>query len=107
MAKLCCGFESRCCNLLVEILDFNKKARPQNLESKREKKDILKNFYALFEGREIVLDAFESKMFLIKIKDTAFSDNISDHSDLNILTPKAMLQRLSIALAQVKAGNVS
>ena len=31
----------------------------------------------------------------------------SDHSNLKILTPKQMLQRLPIALAQVKAGNTS
>ena len=42
-------------------------------------------------------------MFLIKIKGTCFSE----HSNLKILTPKQMLQRLPIALAQVKAGNTS
>ena len=31
----------------------------------------------------------------------------TDHSKLKILTPKQMLQRLPIALAQVKAGNNS
>ena len=31
----------------------------------------------------------------------------SDHSNLKILSLKQMLQRLSIALAQVKAGNTS
>ena len=33
--------------------------------------------------------------------------NVSDHSDLKILTPKQMLQRLPIALTQVKASNSS
>ena len=32
---------------------------------------------------------------------------VSDHSNLKILTPKQMLQRLPIALPQVKAGNTS
>ena len=32
---------------------------------------------------------------------------VSDHKQLKILTPKQMLQRLSIALAQVKASNTS
>ena len=32
-------------------------------------------------------------------------DKIFDHSKLKILTPLQMLQRLPIALAQVKAGN--
>ena len=31
---------------------------------------------------------------------------VSDHSNLKILRPKQMLQRLLIALAQVKAGNL-
>ena len=32
---------------------------------------------------------------------------VSNHSNLKILTPKHRLQRLPIALAQVKAGNTS
>ena len=35
------------------------------------------------------------------------SPKVSDNSSLKILTPKQMLQRLPIALAQVKAGNTS
>ena len=59
--------------------------------------------YAFFDGREGVLDAFESKIFPIKTEGTAFLN--FDHSKLKILTPKQMLQRLPIDLAQVKAGN--
>ena len=36
-----------------------------------------------------------------------FSDKVSDSSNPQLLTPKQMLQRLPIALAQVKAGNIS
>ena len=32
---------------------------------------------------------------------------VSDHSNLKILSPKQMLQILSVALAQVKARNTS
>ena len=32
---------------------------------------------------------------------------VSDHSNINILSPKQMFKRLPIALAQVKAGNTS
>ena len=61
--------------------------------------------YNFFEGREEVLDALESKIFSIKSKG---SDILNlDHSRLKELTPKQMLQRLPIALAQVKAGNNS
>ena len=34
-------------------------------------------------------------------------DQISDHSNLKILTPKERLQILPIAVAEVKAGNTS
>ena len=34
-------------------------------------------------------------------------DKFSDHSYLKILTPKQMLQRLPVALAEVKSGNTS
>ena len=91
-------------NLLVEIMHFKKKTKPQNPEKKQEKKDILKNFYTLFEGRGRVLDAFESKMFPIKIEGAGFSEN---HSNLKTLTPKQVPQRLPMVLAQVKACNTS
>ena len=61
--------------------------------------------YAFFDGREGVLDAFESKIFPIKTKGTAFLN--FDHSKLKIITPKQMLQRLPIDLAQVNADNNS
>ena len=38
------------------------------------KKDILKNLYALCDGRERVLDVTESKIFPIKTEGTGFSD---------------------------------
>ena len=59
------------------------------------------------EGRERVLNGFDSKIFPIKIEGTDISDKISNHSNFKILTPKQMLQRLPIALAQGKSGNTS
>ena len=53
-----------------------------------------------FSAREMVVNGFKSKIFLIKCKGSALLN-----SKLKILTQKQMLQRLSIALAQVKAGN--
>ena len=94
-------------DLLVEILNFRKQVKLKNPEKKQQKEDVLENLYNLLEGRERVLNAFDSKIFPIKIEDTGFSDKVSDHSNLKILTPKQMLQRLPIALAQVKAGNTS
>ena len=58
-----------------------------------------------FEGREKVLNAFDSKIFPIKTKGTGYLE--SELSNFKILTPNQMLKRLPIALAQVKAGNNS
>ena len=46
-------------------------------------------------------------MFSIKTVGPGFSDKVSDHSSLNILTPKQMFQRLLIDFAQSKASNTS
>ena len=35
---------------------------------------MLKNLYTLYDGRERVLDAFESRIFPIKIEGAGFSD---------------------------------
>ena len=61
--------------------------------------------YNFFEGRERILDAFESKVFSIKSNGAGILN--PSHSKLKIFTPKQMLQRLPIAFAQVKAGNNS
>ena len=55
--------------------------------------------------REKVLNAFASKILSGKSNGSRLLD--TDHSKLKILTSKQMLQRLPIALAQVKAGNNS
>ena len=47
----------------------------------------------------------KSKIFLTKSRGAGILN--PDHSKLKVLTPKQMLQRLPIALAQVKAGNNS
>ena len=48
-------------DLLVETLNFKKKAKPTSPEKKQQKQDVLKNLYNLLEGRERVLNAFDSK----------------------------------------------
>ena len=92
-------------DVLVEIISFKKHTKPRSQEKKQEKEIVLKNLYNFFEGREKTLDAFESKIFLTKSKGAGILN--PDHSKLKVLTPKQMLQKLPIALAQVKAGNNS
>ena len=50
-----------------------------------EKKDFVNSLY-------VTLDAFESKIFPIKIKVTCFSGKVLHNFNLRTLTPKQMLQ---------------
>ena len=86
-------------------MNFRKNTKPRSQEKKQEKEIVFNNLYNFFEGREKILDAFESKIFLIKSMCSGILN--LDQSKLTVLTPKQMLQRLRIALAQVKAGNIS
>ena len=61
--------------------------------------------HKFWEGREKVLDAFESKISFTKSKAPSILN--PDFSKLKISTHKQMLQKLKISLAQVKAGNNS
>ena len=81
------------------------KKKGQNYDKKQEKKIVTKNFRHFLNAREMVLNGFKSKIFLTKSTGTGILN--TDNSKLKILAPKQMLQRLPIALAQVKAGNNS
>ena len=83
--------------LSVEIMIFKKNTKPRSQEKRQEKEILLKNLYNFFEGREKILDAFESKTFSAKSKGAGILN--PDHFKLKILTHKQMLQRLPIALA--------
>ena len=85
-------------NLLKNIVEFNSKSRAKNKEGKDKKRDTYESAYVLYESRELTLNAFKSGIFPIKV---------TKGEGLKILTPKQILQRLPIALAQVKAGNTS
>ena len=63
----------------------------------------IKNIKKLYNGRQKVIKFYNDYTRMVS---EAKSKSI--HGEwLKILTPKQMLQRLSIALAQVKAGNIS
>ena len=62
-------------------------------------KKTLVNLNILFNGRN---DSIKLVQWFLKPKKAA-----TDRKGLKILTPKEILQRLPIALAQVKAGNNS
>ena len=77
-------------NLLENILEFN--------EGKNKKVSTYESGYTLHEGWELILNAFRSGVFPMKEK---------QGKGLRVLTPKQILQRLPIELAQVKEGNIS
>ena len=92
-------------NLVEKINDFIKRTKPKNKEKRIEKENVEKHLYYFHTGREMALNGFKSKIFLTKSKGSGILN--TNHSKLKILTPKQMLKRLPIALAQVKAGNNS
>ena len=69
------------------------------------KEDTLNSLNKFYEAREMVIIGFKSKIFFRKSTGISLFD--TDNSKLKVLTPKQMLQRLPIPLAQVKAGNSS
>ena len=69
---------------------FNNKSRPRAIEGKDKKKVTCESASALYESRELTLNAFKSGIFPIKP---------TKGEGLKILTPKQILQRLPIALA--------
>ena len=70
----------------------------QNQNKVKVTKNTIETVNALYGGQELILNAFRSGIFPMKEKQGKW---------LITLTPKQMLQRLPIALAQVKAGNTS
>ena len=92
-------------DLLNEIKNFSDKTRPKNYKKKQEKEIVHDNLYKFFAAREMVLNDFKSKIFLTKSTGTGILN--TNNSKLKILMSKQMLQRLPIALAQVKDGNNS
>ena len=62
------------------------------------KQNTFDSMNALYEGWELILNAFRSGIFPTKE---------NKGKGLKMLTPKQILQRLPIALAQVKADNKS
>ena len=85
-------------NLFDYLLHFDSKTKPKSKKEKKRKNDVFDSVKSLYKGRELVINAFRGGLFPLK------STTVTG---LKILTPKQMLQRLPIPLAQVKAGNNS
>ena len=70
-------------------------------------KKTLANINILFNGRNYAIKFIENYALLILEAKRKAAEEPTTGEGLEILTPEQMLQRLPIAIAQVKAGNNS
>ena len=83
--------------------------KPSNIKSgkkTREQKEVVKNLEKVYNSREEVINFFRDYNEML-LSDANYDSKNSETKGkgLKTLTPKQMLQRLPIALVQVKAGN--
>ena len=71
------------------------------------KADVTGSIISLVQGREMVLKAFQSRIFQASKESQESQEGEGVNKMLKILTPNQMLKRLPIALAQINAGNNS
>ena len=67
------------------MVEFNIKYRPRKIESKDKKRDTYENAYVLYEGQELILNAFKRGIFSIKA---------TKSKGFKRLTPRQVVQRL-------------
>ena len=72
-----------------------------------EQKEVINNLEKFYLSREEVINFFRDYIEMLSDANYDAKQNETKGKGLKILTPKQMLQRLPIALAQVKAGNNS
>ena len=72
-----------------------------------EQKEVIDNLEDFYKYREEVINFFNDYIEMLSDANYNAKQNETKGKGLKILTPKQMLQRLPIALAQVKAGNNS
>ena len=72
-----------------------------------EQKEVINNLEKFYLSREEVINFFRDYIEMLFNANYDAKQNETKGKGLKILTPKQMLQRLPIALAQVKAGNNS
>ena len=70
-------------------------------------KEVINNLENFYKSREEVINFFSDYVEMLSDANYNAKQNETKAKGLKILTPKQMIQRLPIALAQVKAGNNS
>ena len=76
-------------------------------KKKNEKKEVIKNLHNFYNSGEEVINFFRDHTEMLSDSNYGERQNKTKGTGLKISTPKQMLQRLLIALAQVKAANSS
>ena len=74
---------------------------------KLQNKEVINNLENFYNSREEVINFFRDYIEMLSDASYGARKNKTEGKGLKILTPKQILQRLPIALAQVKAGNNS
>ena len=82
---------------------FGEMKKGNNKKRLKEQKNALYNIEMLYKARNEAIKFFDDCSLMI----SEAKNKATKGTGLKILTPKQMLQRLPIALAQVKAGNNS
>ena len=72
-----------------------------------EQKEVINNLEKFYNSREEVINFFREYIEMLSNANYDAKQNETEGKGLKILTPKQVLQRLPIAVAQVKAGNNS
>ena len=72
-----------------------------------EQKEVINNLENFYKSREEVINFFRDYGKMVLDASYKSKQNKTEGKGLKILTPKQMLQRLPIALTQLKAGNNS
>ena len=70
-----------------------------------EQKEMTNNLNKFYNSREEVINSFRDYIEMLSDAKYNAKQNKTKGTGLKILSPKQMLHRLPIALAQVKAGN--
>ena len=69
--------------------------------------EVINNIEKFYKSKEEIINFFSDYIEILSNANYDAKQNETKGTELKILTPKQMLQRLSIALAQVKAANNS
>ena len=72
-----------------------------------QQKETINNIDKFYKSRQEVINSFRDYVEMLSDANHNSKHSETKGTGLKILTPKQMLQRLPVALAQVKAGNDS